>query len=186
MVVGATILGQQFIVEKQNIVYSEFREDIKKTDYDWVVMPPIPYAAQDYLRDADARPLEAPFENQEHLHLMGTEENGGDVLSRMIHASRVALSIGFIATGISMFIGIILGGLMGYFSGIVDMLGMRLVEMFESIPTLFLLLTFVAFFGRNFYVYAKWIMFKPVLPVVYPFVLFCLGICFLMVSHRYW
>jgi peptide/nickel transport system permease protein len=82
---------------------------------------------------------------------MGTEENGADVFSRMIHASRVALSIGFIATGIALVIGVILGGLMGYFSGIVDMLGMRLVEIFESVPTLFLLLTFVAFFGRNIY-----------------------------------
>ena len=41
---------------------------------------------------------------------------------------------------------------MGYFSGVVDMLGMRLVEIFESIPTLFLLLTFVAFFGRSIYI----------------------------------
>ena len=74
------------------------------------------------------------------------------MLSRMIHASRIALGIGFLATGIAIFIGIILGGLMGYFSGIVDILGMRLVEIFESIPTLFLLLTFVAFFGRSIYI----------------------------------
>ena len=82
---------------------------------------------------------------------MGTEENGADVLSRMIHASRIALSIGLVATSISMVLGIIIGGLMGYFSGIVDMLGMRLVEIFEAIPTLFLLLTFVAFFGSSLY-----------------------------------
>lgn len=151
ILVGATIVGQQLIVEKQNIVYSDFREDVKNNTYDWVVMPPIPYAPQDYLRDSNSRPLEAPLKNPEYIHWMGTEENGGDVLSRMIHASRIALAIGFIATGIGMFIGVILGGLMGYFSGIVDMLGMRLVEIFESIPTLFLLLTFVAFFGRNIY-----------------------------------
>lgn len=50
-----------------------------------------------------------------------------------------------------MVIGVVLGGLMGYFSGVVDMIGMRLVEIFEAIPTLFLLLTFVAFFGRSLY-----------------------------------
>ncbi|WP_292363909.1 ABC transporter permease, partial [Methylophaga sp. UBA1464] len=48
-------------------------------------------------------------------------------------------------------IGTIIGGLMGYFSGIVDIIGMRLVEIFEAIPTLFLLLSFVAFFGRSIY-----------------------------------
>jgi peptide/nickel transport system permease protein len=69
----------------------------------------------------------------------------------MIHACRIALGIGFVATGIAMVIGVLLGGLMGYFSGIVDMLGMRLVEIFEAIPTLFLLLTFVAFFGSSLY-----------------------------------
>ena len=70
----------------------------------------------------------------------------------MIHASRIALGIGFVATGIAMFIGVIIGGLMGYFSGKIDMLGMRVVEIFEAIPTLFLLLTFVAFFGRSLYI----------------------------------
>jgi peptide/nickel transport system permease protein len=70
----------------------------------------------------------------------------------MIHASRIALGIGFVATGIAMVLGIIIGGLMGYFSGVVDILGMRLVEIFEAVPTLFLLLTFVAFFGRSLYI----------------------------------
>ncbi|HEY1687205.1 MAG TPA: ABC transporter permease, partial [Tepidisphaeraceae bacterium] len=44
------------------------------------------------------------------------------------------------------------GGLMGYFAGVTDILGMRLIEIFEAIPTLFLLITFVAFFGRNLYI----------------------------------
>ena len=152
IIVGSTIVSKQFVTEQQNVVYSDFREDIKATNYDWVVMPPVPFAPQDYLRDSPATPLEAPLENSQYTHWMGTEENGGDVLSRMLHASRIALGIGFIATGIAMVIGVILGGLMGYFSGIVDMLGMRLVEIFESIPTLFLLLTFVAFFGRSIYI----------------------------------
>jgi peptide/nickel transport system permease protein len=73
------------------------------------------------------------------------------VLSRMIYASRIALGIGFVATGIAMIIGVILGGLMGYFSGVLDIIGMRLVEIFEAVPTLFLLLTLVAFFGRSLY-----------------------------------
>ena len=148
----ATVATLQLVVQQENIVYEDFRTDLKTKHYDWVVMPPIPYAPQDYLRDINTLPLEAPFENSAYTHWMGTEENGGDVLSRMIHASRIALVIGLLATGIGMFIGVILGGLMGYFSGVVDMLGMRLVEIFESIPTLFLLLTFVAFFGRSIYI----------------------------------
>ncbi|MCA1805779.1 MAG: ABC transporter permease [Xanthomonadaceae bacterium] len=112
---------------------------------------PIPYSPKDYLRDHGDTGLEAPLEDDGRRHWLGTEENGSDVLARMIHASRIALGIGFIATGIALLIGVIIGGLMGYFSGIVDMIGMRLVEIFEAIPTLFLLLTFVAFFGRSLY-----------------------------------
>ena len=84
-------------------------------------------------------------------HWMGTTINGEDLLSRMIHASRIALSIGFIATGIAVCVGVIIGGLMGYFSGWIDLLGMRLVEVFAAVPTIFMLIAIVAFYGRNLY-----------------------------------
>ena len=143
-------LGKAYTSPPKLIVYEQFRE--QASDYDWQILPPIPYSPTDYLRDYGDTGLEAPFADAERTHIMGTDENGADVASRMIHASRIALAIGFIATGIAMFIGIIIGGQMGYFSGKVDMLGMRLVEIFEAIPVLFLLLAFVAFFGRNIYI----------------------------------
>jgi peptide/nickel transport system permease protein len=146
----AGILANLWVKPQAVTVYSTFRTPAY-TDVDWRIMPPIPYAPTDYLRDYDANVLQAPLATVGHTHWMGTEEAGADVFSRMIHASRIALSIGLIATGIGLVIGIILGGLMGYFSGVVDMLGMRLVEIFEAIPTLFLLLTFVAFFERSLY-----------------------------------
>jgi peptide/nickel transport system permease protein len=133
------------------VIYEQYREAQAEGRYDWVVRAPIPYSPKDYLRDYGDTGLQSPLGVQERLHWLGTEENGADVLSRMVHASRIALAIGFIATGIALVIGVIIGGLMGYFSGIVDIIGMRLVEIFEAIPTLFLLLTFVAFFGRSLY-----------------------------------
>ncbi len=133
------------------VVYEQYREAEAMGEYQRVIRAPIPYSAKDYLRDYADTGLESPRSSAERLHWFGTDENGADVLSRMIHATRIALSIGFIATGIALVIGVILGGLMGYFSGIVDIIGMRLVEIFEAIPTLFLLLTFVAFFGRSLY-----------------------------------
>jgi peptide/nickel transport system permease protein len=134
------------------VIYEQYRVAEREGVYDWVVFAPVPYSPKDYQRDLGDTGLEAPLSQVERSHWFGTEQNGADVLSRMIHASRIALGIGFIATGIAMTIGVIIGGLMGYFSGIVDMLGMRLVEIFEAVPTLFLLLTFVAFFGRSLYI----------------------------------
>ncbi|CAD6878349.1 Dipeptide transport system permease protein DppC (TC 3.A.1.5.2) [Methylomonas albis] len=146
----AALLVNSFVKPPVLVIYDDFRS-AAYTQVDWKLMPPIPYAPVDYLRDLGSKGLEAPFATEGHTHLMGTEENGADVLSRMIHACRISLSIGLIASGIALAIGIVIGGLMGYFSGVVDMLGMRLVEIFEDIPTLFLLLTFVAFFGRSLY-----------------------------------
>ena len=147
---AAVVLTNIFVKPPVLVIYDDFRT-AAYTQVDWRIMPPIPYAPTDYLRDLVSKGLEAPLASEGRIHLMGTEENGADVLSRMLHACRISLSIGLIASGIALVIGVIVGGLMGYFSGIVDMLGMRLVEIFEDIPTLFLLLTFVAFFGRSLY-----------------------------------
>lgn len=146
----AAALANLYVKPPVLVIYDDFRGSAYQ-DVDWRIMPPVAYAPTDYLRDFGSQGLEAPFTSVGHLHLMGTEENGADVFSRMIHACRISLSIGLIASGIALLIGIVVGGLMGYFSGLVDMLGMRLVEIFEDIPTLFLLLTFVAFFGRSLY-----------------------------------
>ncbi len=135
----------------QLTIYEQYREHSLRGQYDWVVTTPVPYSPKDYLRDAGDTGLEPPLSSSKHTHWLGTEANGADVLSRILHASRIALGIGFVATGIALIIGVLIGGLMGYFSGILDIIGMRLVEIFEAVPTLFLLLTFVAFFGRSLY-----------------------------------
>jgi len=151
-VMGAVTLSQLLVSLPKITIYEKYRVAEQHGEYDWVIYAPIPYSPKDYIRDGGENGLEAPLQSSQRRHYFGTEENGADVLSRMIHASRIALGIGFIATGIALVIGVIIGGLMGYFSGIVDMLGMRLVEVFEAVPTLFLLLTFVAFFGRSLYI----------------------------------
>lgn len=129
------------------VVYSTYREDKQEGLIDWWVRAPIPYSPSDRMNDLGDTSFLPPSVH----HLMGTEYNGADVFSRMIHACRIALAIGLISTGIARLIGILIGGFMGYFVGKVDILGMRLIEIFEAIPTLFLLITFVAFYGRNLY-----------------------------------
>lgn len=72
-------------------------------------------------------------------HLLGTDRHGQDVLSNLIHGSRLAISAGFIAAGIATLIGILVGALMGYFGGVVDLLLSRLVEIVMGVPLLFVL-----------------------------------------------
>ncbi|MGV6809828.1 MAG: ABC transporter permease [bacterium] len=142
------IIASNLWVQPPKLInYADFRQT---QDHYFTLNAPIPYSPKDYLRDQQNHSLQAPLSGT-RTHWMGTDENGSDVMSRMIHASRIALGIGFVATGIAMGIGIIIGGVMGYFSGLLDMLGMRLVEIFEAIPTLFLLLIFVAVFEPSIY-----------------------------------
>lgn len=101
----------------------------------------IPFSPSDRLRDQTDARLQPPS----GVHWLGTDSNGSDVASNLIGAARVALSIGFVATGLSVVIGVVIGGLMGYYAGVLDLLGMRLIEIFEAMPRIFLLINVTAF-----------------------------------------
>ena len=82
-------------------------------------------------------------------HILGTDELGRDVLSRIYHGAGVSLSVGFVAVGISTIIGIILGALAGYYGGIVDKVIMRFVDIMLCFPSFFLILAVIAFIGPS-------------------------------------
>ena len=83
---------------------------------------------------------------------LGTDPIGRDVLSQMLWACRLSISIGLISTGISVLIGIIVGALMGYFGGWVDLVLSRILEIFMAVPVLFLLIVAASVLPRNTYV----------------------------------
>jgi len=100
--------------------------------------PPIPYSP---LRQNLRERLEPPGPN----HWLGTDDRGRDVLSRIIWGTRISMSVGFIAVGIAVLIGIILGALAGFYGGAVDALILRLIEIWICVPSFFLVITVMAF-----------------------------------------
>lgn len=108
------------------------------------IFAPIPYG---YGRTD----LKSREQSPSREHWLGTDDVGSDVLCRLIHGSRISLSVGFVAVGISSVIGIFIGAILGYFGGKVDFVGMRVVEIMMAIPTFFLIITIVAFFPRSLF-----------------------------------
>jgi len=82
-------------------------------------------------------------------HLLGTDELGRDLLSRIIWGSRVSLKVGFVAVGIAIMIGIILGALSGFYGGWVDAVLMRFVDIMLAFPTFFLILAIISILEQN-------------------------------------
>lgn len=80
------------------------------------------------------------YANPSSEHLLGTDDNGMDVFVRLMYGGRISLLIGFIVVILETLIGVALGGISGYFGGWVDQLIMRIVDIFNCIPTLPILL----------------------------------------------
>lgn len=112
-------------------------------------MPPMSISTSEEVPASD-RPLGG-------MYLLGTDELGRDVFARMLQGSFVSLSIGFIAVGISLVIGIALGGLSGFYGNVklglvtVDTLIMRFTDVMLCFPTFFLILTVVALLPPSIY-----------------------------------
>ena len=84
-----------------------------------------------------------------HLHLLGTDQLGRDILSRLLHATRTSLTIGVVGLFISFFLGLIIGGISGFFGGTVDDAIQRFIEFIRSVPTLPLWMSLAAALPRD-------------------------------------
>jgi len=78
-------------------------------------------------------------------HLLGTDDLGRDLLSRMLFGAGISLKVGFVAVGIAVIIGVILGSVSGYYGGWIDIIIMRLVDIMLCFPSFFLILAVIAF-----------------------------------------
>ncbi|WP_425443306.1 ABC transporter permease [Thermodesulforhabdus norvegica] len=110
----------------------------------WILWPPVPYSPTEHNLFEILQPPGGK-------HWLGTDDRGRDVLSRMIHGSRISLSVGMVSVGIAAVFGIILGGMAGYFGGWVDQLINRLIEIMMTIPTFFLIIAIIAFLPPSIY-----------------------------------
>jgi peptide/nickel transport system permease protein len=109
---------------------------------------------------AVAAPVVAPYDPVEVIaqdayqgpsirHLMGADEYGRDIFSRVIYGARTSLAVGIISVGLSLVLGIVLGLIAGYFLGVADVLITRTMDVLYSFPAILLALVLIAILGRG-------------------------------------
>jgi peptide/nickel transport system permease protein len=97
--------------------------------------------------DMVGAPLQKPFVSGEEW--LGTDSTGRSVAAQLMYGARTSLLIGFIATGVAVLTGILVGAVAGFYGGWVDTLLMRITEAFQIVPSFILLLVLVVVFGSD-------------------------------------
>ena len=87
--------------------------------------------------------------NFEAGHYAGTDQNGRDMLARIMQGTQMSLVVAFVATMVSVFIGVCYGAIAGYFGGRVDAIMMRFVDIMYALPYILFVIILVVIFGRN-------------------------------------
>jgi len=113
----------------------------------WMIWPPIRYS-YDTINFALTQPAPSPPSGE---NLLGTDDQGRDVLARLIYGFRISVLFGLTLTLASSVIGVAAGAVQGYFGGWVDLLFQRFIEIWSGLPVLYLLIILAAIVEPNFW-----------------------------------
>ena len=127
----ASTFGQQTIGEPN---FRELAQTFRKQKgSNRVIMPLYPYSTTESLLDLPGSPPNPPS----WQHIFGTDDRGRDIFARLTYGFNVSLTFALLVLAISYAIGVTVGALLGYFGGKLDILGLRLIEIWSSLPFLY-------------------------------------------------
>ncbi|NQV41192.1 MAG: ABC transporter permease subunit [Candidatus Marinimicrobia bacterium] len=129
-------------------VYRELKAEWKQADSEnWLIMPPYPYSPYEDITVQGNKMFEEPSST----HWLGTDNTGRDVFSRLCYAFNISISFALILSTLNYFIGILIGGSMGYFGGKFDLIFQRLIEIWSSLPMLFVIIIISSIIRPTFF-----------------------------------
>ncbi len=157
------------------LAVTDFRDQLNQEEisaHGWMVWPPLRYSYNTVNRElpfpAPSRPaylltgdeacakypLKAADANciAGNLNWLGTDDQGRDVVARLIYGFRISVAFGLILTFFSSIIGVFAGAVQGYFGGWIDLLFQRFIDIWSSLPTLYLLIILAAFIKPSFWI----------------------------------
>lgn len=140
-----TTFGGEF---PTNAVYTDKELQKLIEEKGWILWPPIPYSYDTVLKGEGRKALLPPSWD----HLLGTDDQARDVMARLIYGFRISVLFGLALTILSTVIGILAGAIQGYFGGVVDLMMQRFLEIWSSMPTLYLLIILASFIQPGFWV----------------------------------
>ena len=129
---------------------ANYRDPVVKdliNDKGWMLWPPIRFSYNTINYDLDV-PAPAPPSSENWL---GTDDQGRDILAGLIYGFRISVLFGLILTILSSIVGIIVGAIQGYYGGKLDLFGQRFIEIWSSMPTLFLIIIISSFLIPSFW-----------------------------------
>ena len=112
----------------------------------WLLWPPIPYS-YDTINNLGGPAPSAPDAD----HWLGTDGGARDVLARVIYGFRLSVSFAFVVVAISSVVGIFAGAVQGFFGGVTDLVAQRLIELWGSVPSLYVIIIIAAITPMNFW-----------------------------------
>jgi microcin C transport system permease protein len=112
----------------------------------WMVWPLIPYS-YNTINDIGRAAPSPPDGN----HLLGTDDTARDVLARIIYGFRLSITFALIVTALTSIIGIAAGAVQGFFGGVLDLLFQRVIELWNSVPSLYVIIILSSMFVMNFW-----------------------------------
>ena len=133
------------VFETEAVYTSRTVKDLIEAGDGWMVWPPIPFSHDTIDRYTEAAVPEAPSRR----HWLGTDDVARDVAARIIYGFRLSVLFGLALTFFSAIIGIAVGATQGYFGGLIDLIGQRVVEIWAGLPVLFVIIILTSLFEPN-------------------------------------
>lgn len=113
----------------------------------WMLMPFVPYS----FNTVDYELAQATPSAPNQTHWLGTDESGRDILARILYGIRLSIVFAFLLTLVSSLIGIVIGAVQGYFGGKTDLILQRVIEIWDSLPQMFILIIIASVFLPTFW-----------------------------------
>ena len=136
--------GGKYLTEADYV--SLRNSDLFKKEGNWMLLPPVPHSPLHSYIDLEGTPPHPPSA----MHWLGTDASARDVFARLFYGFRICMLFSLILAAIATLFGILIGGVQGYFGGVIDLVVQRMIEIWSSLPFLYVVILVGTIYSRSF------------------------------------